>query len=206
MGSTDPRVDAYIQKAEPFARPILMHLRKVVHAACPDATETMKWSFPHFDYRGMLCSMAAFKAHCAFGFWKASLLEGAEMPRKDREAMGQFGRITSIEDLPDVKTLGRLIKAAAALNDAGIRVKRAVRRRPSMKVPAYFMNALRKHKAAFATFQRFSRSHQREYVEWVTEARTDATREKRLAAAIEWMAIGRSRHWKYQRARRHVRS
>jgi uncharacterized protein YdeI (YjbR/CyaY-like superfamily) len=120
--------------------------------------------------------------------------------------MGQFGRITSIEDLPDVKTLGRLIKAAAALNDAGIRVKRAVRRRPSMKVPAYFMNALRKHKAAFATFQRFSRSHQREYVEWVTEARTDATREKRLAAAIEWMAMGRSRHWKYQRARRHVRS
>jgi hypothetical protein len=198
MGSTDPRVEAYIQNAEPFARPILTHLRKVVQTACPDVTETMKWSFPHFDYRGMLCSMAAFKAHCTFGFWKASLLEGAEMPRKDREAMGQFGRITSIKDLPDPKTLARLIKAAAALNDTGIKVKRPGRRKPPMKVPAYFMNALRRHKAALTTFQRFSPSHKREYVEWVTEAKTDATREKRLATAIEWMAEGRPRHWKYQ--------
>lgn len=198
MGSTDPRIDAYIQKAEPFARPILTHIRKVVHAACPDVIETMKWSFPHFDYRGMLCSMAAFKAHCSFGFWKASLLEGAEMPRRDRDAMGQFGRITAIKDLPDARTLGRLIKAAAALNDAGIKVARPIRRKPPMKVPAYFMNALRKHKAALTTFKRFSASHKREYVEWVTEAKTEATREKRLATAIEWMAKGKPRNWKYQ--------
>jgi uncharacterized protein YdeI (YjbR/CyaY-like superfamily) len=197
MDSTDSRVDAYIQKAEPFAQPILAHIRKVVHAACPDVRETMKWSFPHFDYRGMLCSMASFKAHCAFGFWKASLLDGAAMPRRDREAMGQFGRITSIKDLPDTRTLTRLIKAAAALNDAGVKVKRTMRRKAPMKVPAYFMNALRKHKAALATFEQLSSSHKREYVEWVTEAKTEATREKRLATAIEWMAEGKPRNWKY---------
>ena len=197
MGSTDPRVEAYIRKAEPFAQPILAHIRKVVHAACPDVRETMKWSFPHFDYKGMLCSMASFKAHCTFGFWKASLLDGAEMPRRDREAMGQFGRITSIKDLPDSRTLARLIKAAAALNDTGVKVKRTVRRKPPMKVPAYFMNALRKHNAAFSTWERLSPSHKREYVEWVTEAKAEATREKRLATAIEWMAQGKPRNWKY---------
>lgn len=197
MGSTDPRVEAYIRKAEPFAQPILAHIRKVVHAACPDVRETMKWSFPHFDYKGMLCSMASFKAHCTFGFWKASLLDGAEMPRRDREAMGQFGRITSIKDLPDSRTLARLIKAAAALNDTGVKVKRTVRRKPPMKVPAYFMKALRKHNAAFSTWERLSPSHKREYVEWVTEAKAEATREKRLATAIEWMAQGKPRNWKY---------
>jgi hypothetical protein len=197
MGSTDPRIDAYIRNAEPFAQPILAHLRKVVHAACPGVRETMKWSFPHFDYQGMLCSMASFKAHCTFGFWKASLLDGAGMPRRDREAMGQFGRITTIKDLPDARTLARLIKAAAALNDAGIKVKRTVRRKPPMRVPAYFMNALRKHKAALSTFEKLSPSHKREYVEWVTEAKTEATREKRLATAIEWMAEGKPRNWKY---------
>jgi hypothetical protein len=197
MGSTDTRVDAYIGKAEPFAQPILAHLRKVIHAACPEVRETMKWSFPHFDYKGMLCSMASFKAHCTFGFWKASLLDGAAMPQRDRDAMGQFGRIASIKDLPDARTLARLIKAAAALNDAGVKVKRSVRRKPPMKVPAYFMNALRKHKPALTTFAQLSPSHKREYVEWVTEARTEATREKRLATAIEWMAQGKPRNWKY---------
>jgi uncharacterized protein YdeI (YjbR/CyaY-like superfamily) len=197
MANTDPRVDAYIRKAEPFAQPILAHIRKVVHAACPDVHETMKWSFPHFDYKGMLCSMASFKAHCAFGFWKASLLDGAEMPRRDREAMGQFGRITSIKDLPDTRTLTRLIKAAAALNDTGVKVKRTVRRKPPMKVPADFMNAIRKHKAALTTWEQLSPSHKREYVEWVTEAKSEATREKRLATAIEWMAEGKPRNWKY---------
>lgn len=201
MGSTDPRIDAYIQKSEPFAQPILTHLRKVVHSACPAITETMKWSFPHFDYKGMLCSMAAFKSHCAFGFWKASLLEGARMPAGDRGAMGQFGRVTSIKELPDVRTLTRLIKAAAALNDAGVKVKRVPAKKAPLKVPAYFMNALRKHKAALTTFQKFSASHKREYVEWVTDAKTDATREKRLATAIGWMAEGKARNWKYMGTR-----
>jgi hypothetical protein len=197
MGSTDSRVDGYIENAEPFARPILEHLRKVVHSACPDITETMKWSFPHFDYKGMLCSMAAFKSHCTFGFWKASLLDGAGMPASDRGAMGQFGRITSIKDLPNARTLARLIRAAAALNDSGVKVKRVPAKKAPLKVPAYFMNALRKHKAALATFAKLSASHKREYVEWVTEAKTEATREKRLATSIEWMAEGKPRNWKH---------
>src|SRR5215218_2360106 len=100
MGSRDPRVDAYIVKAAPFARPILMRIRK----GCPSVEETMKWSFPHFDYKGMLCGMAAFKQHCTFGFWKASLLEGS-IGSRAKDAMGQFGRITSVDDLPAEKEL-----------------------------------------------------------------------------------------------------
>src|ERR687892_455281 len=122
MGQKDPRVDAYIENSAAFARPILKHLRKVVHAACPDVEETMKWSVPHFDYRGgMMCSMASFKAHCTFGFWKGSLVLG---DKATDGAMGQFGRITSIEDLPAEKALTSYIKKAAQLNDEGVKVDR----------------------------------------------------------------------------------
>jgi uncharacterized protein YdeI (YjbR/CyaY-like superfamily) len=202
MAKKDPRVDAYIAKAQPFAKPILNRFRKAVHAGCPDVTETMKWSFPHFDYKGMLCSMAAFKAHCAFGFWKGSLLESAPKKKKDksRDAMGQFGRITSLDEMPGGPSLVTMVKEAAALNDAGVKVVRAPKAPTQpVKAPAYMLAAIRKNKKARAAYEAFSPSHQREYVEWITEAKTDATRDRRLETAVQWMAGGKRRNWKYER-------
>ena len=197
MGKTDPRVDQYIANSADFARPILTHIRKIVHTACPDVEETMKWSFPHFDYKGgMMCSMAAFKAHCSFGFWKSSLvLDG---PGAD-DAMGHFGRITSVKDLPSERELGGYVKKAAQLNDEGIRVakKPAAPKKP-LRVPADFAASMKKKPAARKTFDAFSPSQRREYVEWVTEAKADATRQKRMATAIEWLSQGKSRNWKYE--------
>lgn len=200
MATKDPRIDAYIDKAQPFARPILRHLRKVVHAGCPDVVETMKWSSPHFDYKGMLCGMSAFKEHCAFGFWKGSLI-GIGGLGESQEAMGQFGRITSIDDLPDEKKLIALVKKAAKLNEEGVKVPRAPRtpRPATVDVPDYFLSALKKNKKALSAFESFSPSHKREYVEWISDAKQDATRERRMATALEWLSEGKSRNWKYER-------
>jgi len=197
MRKTDPRVDQYIAKAADFAKPILTHIRKVVHAACPDVEETMKWSFPHFDYKGeMMCSMAAFKAHCAFGFWKSSLV--LDRPAA-RDAMGHFGRITSVRDLPPDRVLGGYVKKAATLNDEGIKVARKpVPPKKPLSVPGDFAAAMRKKAAARKTFDSFSPSQRREYVDWVSEAKTDATRLKRMTTAVEWLADGKTRNWKYE--------
>ena len=198
---TDPRIDAYITKAQPFAQPILSHLRELVHAACPGVEETWKWSFPHFMYKGaILCSMAAFKEHAVFGFWKASIMDDPHgiLTTKDRESMGHMGRLTSLKDLPKDKILKDYIKQAAKLNEQDIKIKKA---KPAAKrdleVPDYFMKAIKKNKAALKTFEAFNLSNKRDYVEWVTEAKTDATRDKRIALAVEQMAEGKTRHWKY---------
>jgi hypothetical protein len=201
MGSRDPRVDAYIANAAPFARPVLTRIRSAVHKGCPDVQETMKWSFPHFDYKGMLCGMAAFKEHCTFGFWKASLLTGAGVPEKGTDAMGQFGRITSLDDLPSEKELVALVRQAARLNDEGVKVMRTPKApKPMPKAPPAFLKALRANTRAKGTYDAFSPSHRREYLEWITEAKTDATRDKRIASTIEWLAEGKSRNWKYDRS------
>ncbi len=199
--SMDPRVDAYIAKSAPFAKPILTYIRKAVHTGCPDVEETMKWSFPHFVYKGVLCSMASFKAHCAFGFWKASLLDGVGRAGKSTEAMGQFGRIASTDDLPGSSQLVALVRKAAALNDAGVKAPRRKKAaaRPAPAPPAEFMKTLRANPKALAAFKAFSASHQREYVEWISEARTPATRERRMTTALEWLSEGKSRNWKYER-------
>ena len=202
MGAKDPRVDAYIERAQPFAQPILSHLRAVVHSACPDVQETMKWSFPHFDYKGIFCAMAGFKQHCTFGFWKGSLLREnlPGMPSGGGKAMGQFGRITSLADLPAERTLARIVRAAAKLNDEKVAVpRRKAKAKPPLKVPAYFTAALRKNKKALEAFDAFPPSHRREYVEWVTEAKTEETRDRRLATTVEWIAEGKARNWKYER-------
>lgn len=203
MGTKDARVDAYIEKSEAFARPVLKHLRKIVHRACPDVEETMKWSFPHFTYKGVLCSMASFKAHCAFGFWKASLLaeKNPELAAQADAAMGQLGRITSIADLPDEATLLRYIRDAAALNEQGVKASKPERRAGSkdVDVPQFFLDALKRNKKAAAVFEAFSPSHKREYVEWVVEAKKEETRERRMASAIEWIAQGKGRNWKYEK-------
>lgn len=198
MATRDPRIDAYIAKSADFAKPILVQIREVVHAACPDVEETMKWSFPHFMYKGMLCSMAAFKEHCALGFWKGSLILGKE-PGGSEQGMGHFGRITKVDELPSRKVLSGYIKQAMKLNDDG--VKNPARAKPKkpreLVVPDDLTKALQKNKAARATFEKFSPSHKREYVEWITEAKTEATRLRRLETAIEWMAEGKPRNWKY---------
>ena len=199
MPSNDPRIDAYIEKSADFAKPILGHLRKLVHKACPDVEETWKWSFPHFDYKGMLCSMAAFKQHASFGFWKQSLLETDTGP-KNKTAMGSFGRITSIKDLPSDKVMIGLIQQAMELNEKGINVrKKPAAPKTEVVVPDDLTAALVKNKKAKAQFEKFSNSHRKEYVMWITEAKTEPTRQKRLATTIEWLSEGKSRNWKYEK-------
>jgi uncharacterized protein YdeI (YjbR/CyaY-like superfamily) len=197
MAKKDPRVDAYIAKAADFAKPILTEIRAIVHDVCPNVEETMKWSFPHFDYKGMMCSMAAFKEHCAFGFWKASLILDGN-GRSD-EAMGQFGRIAALSDLPSKKLMREYIQQAMALNDSGTTVRREPKApKKPIPVPADFHAAVKKNKKALAAFEAFSPSHRREYLEWITEAKSDDTRQRRIAQAIEWITQGKSRNWKYE--------
>lgn len=193
---TDPRVDAYIEKQADFARPILSHLRAVIHEACPDCEETLKWSMPSFMYKGkILAGMAAFKAHATFGYWNDSMLQQEE---KNRSAMGQFGRLTSLDDLPDRAKLIDITQQSMALIDSGAKPPRATAKKAPFTVPQDMQAAIDGNAAAKATYDAFPPSAQREYVEWVTEAKTDATRGKRLNQAIEWMAEGKRRHWKYE--------
>lgn len=197
MATRDPRIDAYIAQAADFARPILIRLRDVVHAACPDVEETLKWSHPSFGYRGLLCGMAAFKAHAAFGFWKHALVVGDA--GKPSEAMGDLGRLTSIADLPSKAVLVRWVRRAMTLNERGVTaVKKQSAPRPAIRTPKELTAALAKHPKARATFQAFSPSHRREYVEWIAEAKRPETKERRLATTIEWLADGKSRNWKYE--------
>jgi uncharacterized protein YdeI (YjbR/CyaY-like superfamily) len=198
MPKKDPRVDAYIAKAAPFAQPILKHLRKLVHTGCPDVEETLKWSMPSFTHKGILCGIAAFKEHCTFGFWKHNLVVGDQESPKAEEAMGTFGRITKLSDLPNDKVLLEYIRKAAELNDAGIKKPaRPKKPREELKIPSALIAALKANKKALDTFEQFSYSHQKEYVEWITEAKRDETRDKRLATAITWLAQGKPRNWKY---------
>jgi uncharacterized protein YdeI (YjbR/CyaY-like superfamily) len=198
MGTKDPRVDEYIDKAGDFAKPILNRLRKLVHEGCPAVEETIKWGAPHFMYKGMLCSLAAFKKHCAFGFWKGKLLTSLN-EGKPEDAWGQFGRLTSLKDLPPDKTIIKQVKEAARLNEEGVKApQQRKKEKAPLKIPVYFTAALKKNPAARATFEAFSPSHKREYIEWITEAKTEATRQKRLVTALEWLAEGKSRNWKYE--------
>ena len=197
MASTDPRVDAYIKKSPAFAQPILHHIRKVVHAAAPGVQETMKWSTPHFDYKGIFCGMSAFKEHVGFGFWKAALLADL-LPGAGVSAAGQFGRIRSIEDLPDEKRLTKIIKAAAKLNDAGVKTPPTRKGpRPTLKAPPDLLRAIASNKKATATFDAFPPGQRREYIAWILEAKQPATRQRRLETAVEWIAEGKVRNWKY---------
>lgn len=203
MGKKDKRIDAYILRSADFAVPILSHLRELVHIACPEVEETMKWSFPHFDYKGeMMCSMAGFKQHCVFGFWKASLMKDKKLIEnaKGETAMGHFGRITSLKDLPSDAAIIRYIKEAKKLNDDGIKIEK---KKPAaanpLVIPDSFLKELKRNKAALKTFETFSPSNRKEYVMWVTEAKTEDTRSRRIKIAIEWLAEGKPRNWKYMK-------
>jgi uncharacterized protein YdeI (YjbR/CyaY-like superfamily) len=202
----NPRVDAYLIKVQPFAQPIMRHLRELVHKACPEVEETIKWSRPFFQYRGaILCNMSAFKEHCSFGFW------GEEISAVLREAavlkeggMGSLGRITSVADLPSDKQMLGWIRQAAAFVDSGQYTSpiaarhKVVKQKTSLNTPAEFKAALQRNKKAAAAFAAFSPSCKREYVEWIAEAKRQETRDKRIATAVEWIAEGKQRNWKYQ--------
>lgn len=196
MVTRDPRIDTYIEKAQPFARPVLTHLRRVIHEACPDVVETLKWSSPSFEYKGILCGFAAFKQHCVFGFWKHELLFDAEA--RALGSYGPFGRLTSVDELPPKKELVRLVKAAMKLNDEGVKAPRTkTATKKPIAMPPELARALKTHAQARATFEAFSPSHQREYMEWIGDAKAEATRTRRLEQALEWLAEGKSRNWKY---------
>jgi len=203
MPATDPRVDVYIGKAAPFAKPILVKLRKLIFRACPDARETIKWNFPNYEiYGALFCSMAAFKEHCAFGFWKAPLLKDpAKILRlKNRNSMGHLDRIGSLKDLPPDQILMDYLREAALMNKNQVKLARpkaAPKKEPP--VPQDLMDALKKNKKAAVVFDDFSPSCRREYIEWINEAKTEETRYKPLTRTLEWLEEGKSRNWKYQK-------
>ncbi len=201
MARRDPKVDAYIAEAAPFAKPILRRLRKIVHAGCPAVEETIKWGFPHFVYKGNIAGMAAFRQHCVFGFWKDALLFDREQ-NGPKDGMGQFGRLTHVSDLPNETTLIGYVRKAAELNEAGIKVARPAKKPAEvLKTPADFTAALQKNARARKTFDDFSPSHRKEYIEWIIEAKRDETRRRRIATSIEWLTEGKARNWKYERKR-----
>lgn len=197
MGRRDPRVDAYIEKSAPFARPILTRVRELVHATCPDVEETLKWRMPSFEYKGMLCGMGAFKEHAIFGFWKHELVVGDNA--KWKEAMGSFGCLKSLDDLPPKTEFARYMKKAVELNDQGVKVerKKTTPKKPLGMHPE-LERALSRNKKALRTLEGFPPSAQREYLEWIATAKGDDTRARRIEQAVEWLAAGKRRNWKYE--------
>jgi uncharacterized protein YdeI (YjbR/CyaY-like superfamily) len=194
MPSTDPRVDAYVAKSPDFAKPILTLLRELAHTACPTVEETLKWRMPHFTHKGILFGMAAFKHHCAVHFWNGKLVLGDQ---SRAGVFGNLGRVASLSDLPSKKELLGYIKKAVELNEQGVKKPAPTRPTKKLVVPAYFIAALKKNKKAQAAFETFSYSHKKEYLEWITEAKREETRDKRIKTAIQWLAEGKPRNWKY---------
>lgn len=203
--SKDKRIDAYIAKAQPFAKPILVKLRQLIHKGNPQVEETIKWGMPSFEYKGPFCSFASFKQHAVFGFWKYKLIKDpnkylGEILSKGGTSMGNLGRMTSLKNLPPDKTILDFIRQAKKLNDEGIKMPaRPKTAKKPLRVPPYFMSAVRKNKKALDAFQNFSYSCKKEYVEWITEAKTDETRNSRMKTALEWMSEGKRRNWKYEK-------
>ena len=191
MKNTSPEVDRYIANAAPFAKPILEKLRKAFHKGDPEIVETMKWSVPHFDHDGPVAGMAAFKEHVSWGFWKAQLLSEPQEVRT---------KVTSVKDLPPETVIVAWVREAVQLNQDGVKAKRVPRvARKTADMPPELAEALKKAPAAKKVFDAFSPSHRREYIEWIAEAKQDATRKKRIAQAIEWLSEGKPRNWKYMR-------
>jgi uncharacterized protein YdeI (YjbR/CyaY-like superfamily) len=195
----DSRVDAYIAGAAPFAQPILRHLRQLARQGCPEAEEALKWGSPFFLYRGkILCFMAAFKAHLAFGFWGPAMKRIIAADGHAKDGRGLLGRITSRQDLPSDAALLRYIRTAKKLHDSGAPLRPKLKPRPVLPVPADLAAGLKKSKKAAAAWADFSPSCRREYIEWITEAKRPETRAVRLRTTIAWVASGRKRNWKYE--------
>lgn len=205
MPKTDKRVDAYIKAAAPFAQPLLQYIRQTVHHASPEISETIKWGFPHFEYKGIVCSMAAFKAHCSLGFFRAAMMKNfSSMVAIGDTGMGHFGKITSLSDLPDESTLIAMIHEAMMINESGIKQipsRKNTTKEKQLHIPEALQEALnlKKNAKAKKTFDAFSYSHKKEYCDWILEAKKEETKVKRIAATIEMLSEGKSRNWKYEK-------
>lgn len=200
----DKRIDAYIARAKPFAQPVLRHVRAVVHEGCADVEETIKWGFPHFYFnKKPLVGMAAFKEHAALNFWRADQIPALKALRlsTEKKGMGTLGRLTAVSDLPPKKTLVSWVRTAARLatTDVAVAMSTPKKVRKVLRAPSVFVAAIKKNKKAWAAYSAFSQTAKNDYIEWIVEAKTDATRERRMAEAVRWMADGKTRNWKYQR-------
>ncbi len=198
MPSRDPRIDDYIAAANPAAQPVLREIRAAVHAACPDVEETIKWRTPTFDHNGIMLGMASFKKYTTMGFWKSKLMR-ERLSAADQQALERAGQVPIGEKLPNRAALIRLVKVAAQLNEEGVVQPRVVRKKPALPTPPYLTAALKKNAKARANFAAMPPSHRREYIEWLVDAKQEATRQRRLDQAIEWIASGKARNWKYER-------
>ncbi|HYG51415.1 MAG TPA: YdeI/OmpD-associated family protein [Flavobacteriales bacterium] len=205
MAKKDKRIDAYIEKSADFAKPILKHLRKLVHQGCPGVTETVKWGMPSFEYKGPFCSMASFKQHAVFGFWKYKLIKDPKNYLGDIKAdggasMGNMGRITSLKDLPPDSVILGFIKQAVKLNDDGIKMEKTIKNpatAKNTKPDVDFEAALKKNKKAWNVWEEWTPGKKKEYVDWMKEAKTEETKLKRIKTAVEWISEGKIRNWKY---------
>ncbi|MCB9876458.1 MAG: YdeI/OmpD-associated family protein [Planctomycetes bacterium] len=195
--NTDPRVDDYLAAAAEWARPILTELRARVHRACPGVVETIKWRRPAFELGGLIGGMSEFKEYCSFGFWQEkALLEAGDEAEAVIEACG---KITTLKQLPGKAAFARVLKLALQRNQAGGKLPRSkAKRHPPLEVPADLAAALARDEAAKEHFDAFAPSYRRDYIEWITGAKKDATRQTRIAQAVEWLRDGKKRHWKYE--------
>lgn len=190
----NPKIDDYIANSAEFAQPILMKLRVLIHEAHPDIEESIKWGMPSFDYKGIVCHIAAFKTHCSFGFMKYKLIKGLE----ENGGMNSFGKLKSVEDLPSDEVILMYIKEAVDLNERGIKLPKKPKIKKELEVPDYLIEILNKNPKANQVFNDFSYSHKKEYIEWIVDAKREATREKRMNQMLEWLAEGKHRNWKYE--------
>ena len=191
----NPKIDDYIANSAEFAQPILIKLRDLVHQAHPDIEETIKWGMPNFGYKGMLFNMASFKAHCSFGFWKEKLIDGLV---DNNMGMGSFGKIKSLNDLPSDDLILMFMKEAVDLNERGVKLPKSTKEKKELIIPKYFTEALSGNPKAEEVFNGFSYSHKKEYLEWITEAKRVATREKRINQMLDWLTEGKRKNWKYE--------
>ncbi len=200
MGTRIKEVDQYIHNAEPFAQPILIHLRELIHSAHPEIKESIKWGMPHFEYKGNLCGVASFKKHCAFGFWKAAIMTDSHgiFGSGPRPGMGDLGRVRSLEDLPPDSVLTEMILEAIDLNERNIPLPKKTISKAEVTPPDDFLDALDENELAHTNFSRMSPSHRKEYIEWIEDAKREETRLRRISTAVQMLSEGKSRNWKYQ--------
>ncbi|MET3034816.1 YdeI/OmpD-associated family protein [Chryseobacterium sp. NRRL B-14859] len=202
MEKYNSKVDIYIEESQDFAKPILRYLREMIHEVCPDAEETLKWKFPTFMYKGkILCSITAFKQYCSLGFWLHQEMKTIREieTTAEKSSMFSLGKVTRIEDLPSQPQLKKAIKEAMELTDMGVIMKKTAPSKTEIEVPDYFQSALENQPKALEIFEKASPSFRKEYISWITEAKTEATRNKRLEQSLEWITEGKGRNWKYQK-------
>lgn len=202
MEKYNAQVDEYIEKSPDFAKPVLNYLREIIHETCPETEEAIKWKFPAFMYKGkILCSITAFKHYCSLGFWlhqEMKTIKDLETTA-EKSSMFSLGKITKMEELPSKSLLKKAVKEAMELTDMGVTMKKAAPSKTETEIPDYFQSALKANKKAAQVFEKASPSFRKEYIKWIMEAKTEATRSKRMEQALEWIAEGKSRNWKYEK-------